>query len=58
MCMCWVSFLTTLDIYKTYFIGRHTCIEGPSALFTLKEATVSLCQRVFVTKEFLNLHCA
>ena len=23
-CMCRVSFLTTLDIYKTYFKSRHT----------------------------------
>ena len=23
MCMCWVSFLTNLDIYKAYFKGRQ-----------------------------------
>ena len=26
MCLCKVSFLTTLDIYKDYFEGRRTCI--------------------------------
>ena len=44
--LCRVSFLTTLDIYKDYFKGRHTCIEWPSALFSLKKVIASLCQRV------------
>ena len=52
-CMCKVSFLTTLDIYKTYFKGCHireykenTCKKWLSALFSLKEATASLRLRV------------
>ena len=44
MYLCRVSFLTTLDIYKDYFKGRHICIEWSSALFSLKEVTASLRQ--------------
>ena len=52
-CMCRVSIVTTLDIYKAYLKGRHiieykenTCKKLPSALFSLKEATASLHLRV------------
>ena len=48
-CMYRVSFLTTLDIYKTYFKGRHRreykenkCKKWLNALFSLKETTASL----------------
>ena len=37
-----LSFLTTLDIYKDYFKGCHTCIEWPNASFSLKETTAFL----------------
>ena len=47
------SFLLTLDIYKTYFRGRHIReYKGEhmkrltDALFSLKEATASLRLRV------------
>ena len=53
MYLCRVSFLTTLDIYKTYYKGRHireykenTYKKRPSALFSLKEATASLHLRI------------
>ena len=59
-CMCRVSFLTTLDIYKVYFEGCHireykgnTCKKWPSALVSLKEVTVSFAPYGFVTKYFL-----
>ena len=41
-----VSFLTTLDIYKVYFKGRHTRIQRPRDLFSLWEATAFVCYRV------------
>ena len=51
--LCSVSFLTTLDLYKTYFRDRHTreykgeqMQKVTNALFSLKEATVSLRLRV------------
>ena len=53
MYLCRVSFLTTLNIYKSYFRGRHIKrIQGEhmqkvtDALFSLKEATASLRFRV------------
>ena len=51
--MCRVSFLTTLDLYKAYFRGRHIreykendYNKVTDALFSLKEATASLHLRV------------
>ena len=51
--LCRVSFLSTLDIYKTSFKGRHIkeykeniCKKVTDALFSLKEATTSLRLRV------------
>ena len=48
-----VSFLTTLDIYKAYFRGRHIqeykgehMQNVTDALFSLKEVTASLRLRV------------
>ena len=41
-----VSFLTTLDIYKTYFKSRHTQIQRPRALFSLWEAISFVRHRV------------
>ena len=53
MCLCRVSFLTILDIYKAYFRGRHIkriqrkhMQKVTDALFSLKEATASLRFRV------------
>ena len=53
MYLCKVSFLTTLNIYKAYFRGRHireynenTWKKVIDALFSLKEATTSLHLRV------------
>ena len=51
-----VSFLTTLDIYKAYFKGRHVCKKWPSSLFSLKKL-LHLYTKGFVTKELPNLHC-
>ena len=52
-CMCRVSFLTTLDLYKVYFRGRHIreykgehMQKVTDALFSLKEATASLRLKV------------
>ena len=52
-CMCRISFLTTLDLYKAYFRGCHIresqgehMKKGTDALFSLKEATASLRLRV------------
>ena len=52
-CVFGTSFLLTLDIYKAYFRGRHIreykgehMQKVTNALFSLKEATVSLCLRV------------
>ena len=49
MCLCKVSFLIILDIYKAYFRGRHIreykgehMQKVTNALFSLKEATASL----------------
>ena len=53
MYLCRVSFLTTLDIYKAYFRGRHIreykgehMQKVTDALFSLKEATASLRLKV------------
>ena len=53
MYLCRVSFLTTLDIYKAYFRGRHIreykgehMQKVTDALFSLKEATAFLRLRV------------
>ena len=52
-CMCRVSFLTTLDLHKAYFRGRHIreykeehMQKVTDVLFSLKEATASLRLRV------------
>ena len=53
MCLCRVSFLIILDIYKAYFRGRHIreykrehMQKVIDALFSLKEVTASLRLRV------------
>ena len=51
-----VSFLTTLDIYKDYFKGRHACKKCPNSLFSLKKL-LHLYAKGFVTKKLPNLHC-
>ena len=52
-CMCRVSFLTTLDLHKAYFRGRHIreykeehMQKVTDVLFSLKEAIASLRLRV------------
>ena len=52
-CMCRVSILLTLDIYKAYFRGCHIreykeniCKKVTDTLFFLKEATASLRLRI------------
>ena len=43
-----VSFLTTLDIYKTYFKNRHSWRQRQKDLFSLCEATTFvLCESAF-----------
>ena len=66
MYLCRVSFLTTLDIYKTYFKGRHireykenTCKKVTDALFSLKEVIaswgfVTKCFLIFIVNEVKN----
>ena len=68
MYFCRVSFLTTLDIYKDYFKGRHKvmqeqymhCVTGSinssSSSFSLKKL-LRLNAKGFVTKELPDLHC-
>ena len=62
MYLCKVSFLTTLDIYKDYFKGRHkwcknnACRKCPSSSFSLKKL-LHLYAKSFVTKELPDLHC-
>ena len=51
-----VSFLTTLNIYKTYFKGRHACKKCPNSLFSLKKL-LHLYAKDFVTNELHDLHC-
>ena len=51
-----VYFLTTRDIYKDYFKGRHVCKKCLSSLFSLKKL-LHLYAKGFVTKELPNLHC-
>ena len=53
MCLCRVSFLIILDIYKAYFRGRHIreykgehMQKMTDALFSLKEVIASLRLRV------------
>ena len=46
MYLCRVSFLTTLDIYKDYFKGRHACIVWLNAKSGLVH--YSLCRSYFV----------
>ena len=45
-----VSFLTTLDIYKTYFKGRGACRKCHTSLFSLKKL-LHLYTKGFVTVE-------
>ena len=69
--LCKVFFLTTSDIYKDYFKGRHkwrnlmqsdcTCILWPeticpSSSYSLQKL-LHLCTKGFVTNELLDLYC-
>ena len=66
--LCRVSFLTTLDIYKNYFKGRHKAMQeqymhcvtksrnSSSSSFSLKKL-LCLYAKGFVIKKLLDLHC-
>ena len=63
MYLCRVSFLTTLDIYKSYFKGRHvreykenTCKRWPMPYYLWKKL-LRLCALGFYNQVLLDLHC-
>ena len=64
LCVCvGFSFLTTLDIYKTYFRGHHireykenTCKRWPLP-YSLWKKLLRLCFLGFCNQVLLNLHC-
>ena len=62
MYLCRVSFLTTLDIYKSYFKGRHikeykenTCKKWPSTN-SLWKKLLCLCALEFCNQVLFDLH--
>ena len=62
MYLCRVSFLTTLDIYKTYFKGCHireykenTCKRWPRP-YSLWKKLLRLCALRFYNQVLLDLH--
>ena len=62
MCLCRVFFLTTLNIYKAYFRGRHRweykeniCKRWPMPYFLLKKL-LCFCALGFCNQVLLNLH--
>ena len=62
-CLCRVSFLTTLDIYKAYFKGHHireykenTCKKWPKPC-SLWKKLLCLCTLGFCNQVLLDLHC-
>ena len=62
-CLCRVSFLTTLDIYKAYFRGCHIreykeniCKMWPMSYFLWKKL-LHLCALEFCNQVLLDLHC-
>ena len=48
--LCRVSFHTTLDIYKNYFKGRHTCIVWSNAKSGLVHYSLYISYCIFVPK--------
>ena len=63
MYLCRVSFLTTLDIYKAYFRGRHIreykkniCKRWPKP-YSLWKKLLRLCALGFRNQVFLDLLC-
>ena len=63
MYLCRVSFLTTLDIYKAYFRGRHIreykenlCKRWPMP-YSLWKKLLHLCALGFCNQVLLDLHC-
>ena len=61
--LCRVSFLTTLDLYKTYFRGRHIreykeneCKRWPMS-YSLWKKLLRLCALGFCNQVLLDLHC-
>ena len=63
MCLCRVSFVTTLDIYKAYFRGCHRreykeniCKRWPMPN-SLKKKLLRLCILGFCNQVLLDLHC-
>ena len=58
-CMCRVSFLTTLDIYKTYFKGRYTWrtrAESGLVFCSLCKKLLRLYALGFYNQVLLDLH--
>ena len=58
--MCKVSFLTTLDIYKTYFKGHHTrrtYANSDLVPYSLWKKILRLCTLGFCNQVLLDLHC-
>ena len=61
--LCRVSFHTTLDLYKTYFRGRHIreykeniCKRWPMP-YSLWKKLLRLCALGFCNQVLLDLHC-
>ena len=63
MYLCRASFLTTLDLYKAYFRGRHIreykeniCKRWPMP-YSFKKKLLHLCALGFCNQVLLDLHC-
>ena len=61
--LCRVSFLTTLNIYKDYFKGRHIreykeniCKRWPMS-YSLQKKLLRLCTLRFCNQVLFDLHC-
>ena len=61
--LCRVSFFTILDLYKTYFRGRHIreykeniCKRWPMP-YSFKKKLLRLCALGFCNQVLLDLHC-
>ena len=63
MYLCKVSFLTTLDIYKAYFRGRHiweykeNTYKRWSMIYSLWRKLLCLCALGFCNQVLLDFHC-
>ena len=63
MYLCRVSFLTTLDLYKTYFRGCHrentrrTYAKGDRCLILFERCYCVFCALGFCNQVLLDFHC-